>query len=207
MILPNVSHCIDQNDVHYNPLPACITVDITVPEENNNNLMWFLWDGTQSSDSVYQNFTTSNIKFVEIDDVKIKQENVVVFQDTNSKINYYGVQISAGNHIVKYYLNDETLFNYFMAASTPWYWDGELNTFPIMWNINTITFPSTIKILTGEYSLSRFERNQLNINMMNLEVIQGRYVFGCSFYDFPQEEKDYLVSICTDKEWGPAYCK
>ena len=48
--------------------------------------------------------------------------------------------------------------------------------------------------------------NQLNINMMNLEVIQGRYVFGCAFRDFPQEEQDYLESICTDKEYGPAYC-
>ena len=52
-VRPNVSHCIYEDEVHYNPLPAFILVNFTVPEDEEDTLVW-----------LYNNV---GVKFIEID--------------------------------------------------------------------------------------------------------------------------------------------
>lgn len=52
-VKPNVSYCIQEDEVHYNPLPAFILVNFTVPENEEDTLVW-----------LYNNV---GVKFIEID--------------------------------------------------------------------------------------------------------------------------------------------
>lgn len=36
---PNVSHCIEQNEMHYNPTIPCVKLDITVDNQDDGKVM------------------------------------------------------------------------------------------------------------------------------------------------------------------------
>lgn len=192
-VRPNVSHCVAENEVHYNPTIPCVKLDITVGNQDDGKVMWLMWDGSQSLDSDYQNFTISNIASVEIDGVRIDQNDMVTHRDTqSSNILYLGVQMSSGDHVVKYYLVDDTLFNFFLASDVPWYYNDPC--FAITHVTNTITLPSTIRTLYGWHSLCPFSRSQIIFDFMKIEHAEG-VIFCCEFMNYPQEEQQHLLSV------------
>lgn len=182
-VRPNVSHCIEENDVHYNKLPAYVTLEITVPDDDT--LVWFF-----SSHN-------SNIAYVEVNNVKIQMTDS--FQADDDFI-FYGATLNAGEYTVKYYLTNETFLGYMGGYS---YADGG-GTY-ICRLTNTITVPETVEVIADNALNNWYDNSSININYYNLKQV-GQYSFGCQFFDLSQEIKDYVTSICTS-EYGPAYCK
>lgn len=92
-MLPNVSYCINENDVHYNPIETRLVVKYNVE------------DASQST-QLYQYSDYCNIKGVNMfDKVEIDGTNIpVVDLDTNNA----SYQLTAGEHTVKYTLKNPT---------------------------------------------------------------------------------------------------
>ena len=91
MILPNVSHCIDQNDVHYNPfVPPGPVIAIFNVE-----------DATQPT-RLYGNVSpTSLFKKIEVDGVEVS------ISDLDTANGEY--QLLVGEHTVRYTLKNPTV--------------------------------------------------------------------------------------------------
>lgn len=182
MIRPNVSHCVQENYVFFNPNPKCITFNITCGDMNID----LLWDGREAEEF---DLDPSNIMYVDVDGQKFTIDDMN--ETTIYEIKYYSIPINEGNHIIKYYLNDDTVFNYFLPIGTKSY-------------VNTIIVPSTVKEIVGEYVLQYNESTNIIINVFNLEYVVNR-AFGCNFVNFTQEEQEYITSICPTR--NPSYCK
>jgi hypothetical protein len=87
-VLPNVSYCEDNNDVHYNPRIPAIIVTYNITDLENNSIVIY-----------------PNLICYEIDDVTyFPQEDVYVFKFTET-----------GVHTVKYFFNPEEYINYFIS--------------------------------------------------------------------------------------------
>lgn len=181
-IFPNVSHCIAENDVHYNPLPPCVTLEITVP--NDNTKVWF--------------YSTANGNINSIEVNGVKRTMTESFQALEYAT-FYGTKLDAGNYTVKYYLNDET----YLGAMGGYSYASGGGTY-ICYLTNTITVPDTVKYL-ADYAISNwYDGAILNIDYFKLEEV-GTNAFGCPFFSLPQETKDYVTSVCPSG--SPAYCK
>ena len=92
-VLPNVSLCATENEVHYNPLvvvqPLIVTYNVT--NDSQPTLLYCYWDGV---------FAVNNFDKVEIDNIDISPSSL----DT-SEGKY---QLSNGIHTVKYTLKNPT---------------------------------------------------------------------------------------------------
>ena len=115
-ILPNVSYCEDNNDVHYNPWtdPRLI---ITFNVEDDSELTQIYGGMDCCEISVLDNFSN-----IEVDGVEISL--------TDLDENYGDYQLSNGIHTIKYTLLDPTEI-------------GE-SAFSDCYNITTVTIPNTV---------------------------------------------------------------
>ena len=101
--LPNVSLCVQQNEVHYNPIvivqPLIATYNVT--DASNPTLLFV---GAES-----MGFSASTIyDKIEIDGVEIDMSDLVSIEDADMTL--YGYQISStGEHVIQYTLKDPTM--------------------------------------------------------------------------------------------------
>ena len=96
MVKPNVSHCVSENEVHYNPL-AIMTVRYNVTDASNPTQLYFY---TPDGGGLIINGAVMFDK-VEIDGTEV---SIADLDGASGK-----TQLSAGEHTVKYTLKDPTL--------------------------------------------------------------------------------------------------
>ena len=104
IVLPNVSHCINENEVHYNPIPDPRLIVIYSVEDDSNPTKMYDYYAEEGDEEWW---VTAEVLFdkVEIDDVEVS------ISDLDTAYGMY--QLSSGTHIVKYTLKDTTT-NMFM---------------------------------------------------------------------------------------------
>ena len=84
-IKPNVSHCIEQNEMHYSPKIPYITININAEATENFTIA-----------------TTHNIS----EYVDIALDDVSIIDDLFTNGNALGFEITNGEHALKYYFSD-----------------------------------------------------------------------------------------------------
>ena len=131
-IKPNVSHCIQQNDVHYNPYIAPLTVTYNVTDASQPTLLYAYDDEGQEQ---YWIRGVDIFDKVEIDGVDVS------IQDLDTAEGNY--QLSAGEHTVKYTLKDPTTI-------------GE-HAFANCTSLTSVTIPNTVTSI-GEYAFYNCDR-------------------------------------------------
>lgn len=96
MVRPNVSHCVSENDVHYNAIPI-MTVKYNVTDASNPTQLYEYWIGANG------NAITGELMFdkVVIDGVEVSIADLDAASGQT--------QFSVGEHTVKYTLKDPTL--------------------------------------------------------------------------------------------------
>ena len=149
-LLPNVSHCISEDDVHYNPIETMLVGKYNVPQ---NTLRVFIYNITT--------FTGDSISDL-IDAIEIDGINVPV-----SDIDYDGGTYefsTAGEHTVKFALKDQTtipseMFGGYGSAAT----------------LSEIFIPSTVNTI-GDGAFSG--TGLTSIYLPNTVTSIGNYVFG-----------------------------
>ena len=101
-ILPNVSYCVDNNDVHYNPIETRLIVKYLVDDDSEPTLLY----GYYKEEGYEEEWVIGNDLFdkIEIDNVEVS------ISDLDTAEGKY--QLSAGEHTVKYTLKDPTLIAY-----------------------------------------------------------------------------------------------
>ena len=94
MVKPNVSHCINENEVHYNPIETRLIVKYNVIDANNNLTQLYNYDAGEN--------ITANLMFdkVEVDDIEVPIADLDVAEGE--------YPFSVGEHTVKYTLKDPT---------------------------------------------------------------------------------------------------
>ena len=99
-VLPNVSHCIDNNDVHYNPLvnETKLIVTYTVEDDSEPTLLYAYY--VEEGDEGYWVIGTELFDKIVIDDTEVSISDLDAAQGT--------YQLSSGEHTVKYTLKDPT---------------------------------------------------------------------------------------------------
>ena len=90
-ILPNVSHCIEENEVHYNPTELIIKYTVSDAYVPTQLYYYHDYDGYRGADKFSK---------IEVDGTTLS------IADLDSANGQY--QLSAGDHIVKYTLKDST---------------------------------------------------------------------------------------------------
>ena len=179
MILPNVSHCIDQNDVHYNKLPAFILVNFTVPENEEDTLVWL--------------YNNDGVKFIEIDNKIVTPTET----DASNNLTLKGAYINSGNHTVKYYLEDETILGEILSAYKFWHVDGSAEGVDIYYIAKNVILPDTIKEIPS-WTLCRLRDCSVNVPQ-NLKHV-GNYAFNEVYhYHFTTDELAFIFSISDGK--------
>ena len=97
---PNVSHCVEENEVHYNPIivaqPLIVTYNVTDASEQTKLYKYYAEEGEEE----YWQKGVDMFTNVEIDGVDVSVETL----DTAEGM----YQLSSGEHIVKYTLKDPT---------------------------------------------------------------------------------------------------
>ena len=129
-ILPNVSYCEDNNDVHYNPWTdprLIVTYNVTSTSEATTLYMYY--EGMVTGDAMFDN--------VEIDGVEVSVSTLDTAQGT--------YQFSTtGEHIVKYTLSDPTFIGISITdRSDPTTWHIGA-TFNKCTNLTSITIPNSV---------------------------------------------------------------
>jgi hypothetical protein len=96
MVRPNVSHCVQENDIHYNAIPI-MTVRYNVTDASNPTQLYDYWIGAND------NAITGELMFDKavIDGV---EASIADLDAASGK-----TQFSVGEHTVKYTLKDPTL--------------------------------------------------------------------------------------------------
>ena len=155
-ILPNVSHCIEENDVHYNPIETRLVAKYIVPQDT---LRVFIYNTTTfDGDSI-----SDLIDTIEIDGINVPVSDMDYDNGT------YEFS-TAGEHTVKFALKDPTAipsqmfggFDYETAVDT----------------LSEIFIPNTVKSIGhGAFFQSGLTSIYLSNNVTNI----GVHVFeGCT---------------------------
>ena len=114
VILPNVSYCDDNKDVHYNPIPPKATVRLTFtvskPSRERISIAGDLsaFGGSTDADGL------SKVETMRVDGVEVDMETAVTKENI---LDMYGVVIDgyfynfteSGQHTIEYILNDMTV--------------------------------------------------------------------------------------------------
>ena len=114
MVKPNVSHCVSENEVHYNPIETRLIVKYNVTDASQPTLLY----------SYYEGETTAALLF---DNVEIDGVDVPIADIDNAQGTY---QFSVGEHTVKYALKDPT----FIGNST----------FVFCVSLTSVTIPNSV---------------------------------------------------------------
>ena len=114
VILPNVSYCDDNKDVHYNPIPpkATVRLTFTVSEPSRERISiagdLSAFGGSTDADGL------SKVETMRVDGVEVDMETAVTKENI---LDMYGVVIDgyfynfteSGQHTIEYILNDMTV--------------------------------------------------------------------------------------------------
>ena len=114
VILPNVSYCDDNKDVHYNPIPpkATVRLTFTVSEPSRERISiagdLSTFGGSTDADGL------SKVETMRVDGVEVDMETAVTKENN---LDMYGVVIDgyfydfteSGQHTIEYILNDMTV--------------------------------------------------------------------------------------------------
>lgn len=118
-IKPNVSHCIEENEVHYNPL---IPVSDTIVVEFDTN-----------AENVHEQFVIYEKSLNTVDEIRI-DGNVINVEDLNYNdypysLDDYSFMPSIGHHIIEYVLNENNLGtipeDFFAGNGGSIFWSGD----------------------------------------------------------------------------------
>lgn len=110
-ILPNVSYCEDQNEVHYNPIVIAQPLIATYNVEDATNPTP-LFTGAES-----RGFPASSIyDKIEIDNVEIDMSDLSSSEQKG--MTFYSYQLTSGEHTVKYTLKDPTMIGVVIDEET-----------------------------------------------------------------------------------------
>ena len=180
-ILPNVSYCRDNNDVHYNPVPK-ITIEFTLSEANEERI------AIKGDLTSLQGFRDDVDGFENVTAIKIDGQEVSKTNDFTEKnvLNNYGIVIdgyfydftTSGTHTIEYELNSLTLPQ------------GLLNLLG-NYNYYGIVFSSKMtQISVSLNGINEIETNALTINSIN-EVIFDKNIKNITSFS------DYIFSDCT----------
>ena len=125
MLRPNVSHCVQENEVHYNPLvdPRLI-LKYNVADASNPTELYRYFEGESTAALLFDN--------VEIDGVNVS------IADLDAAEGMY--QLSVGEHTVKYTLKDET------SIEGGTFWGVE--------NISTVSIPNSVTTI-GNFAFNQ----------------------------------------------------
>ena len=158
-IEPNVSHCVQENHVHYNPYYAPIVATFTISAEKaaTPTKLYYYYDET--TDEEWRTVGTELFKKMEIDGTSVSISNI-----DSAQGNY---QLSEGTHTVKYYLKNQKLIKTYLF--------GRINeitsvivpngvevigeqAFDMTYNLKSVTLPNTLKIImTDAFNSSGIE--------------------------------------------------
>ena len=130
MVRPNVSHCVNENEVHYNPIPIMIVrYNVT---DANNPIQLYRYYGKDG--------TTGAAMF---DKVVIDGTEVSIADLDAAEGNY---QFSLGEHTAKYTLKDPTLIGVEIDKQT-----GRRTRFgamfPFCGNVTSIEIPNSVSTI------------------------------------------------------------
>ena len=156
MILPNVSHCIDVNDVHYNPIvpPGPVIA------------LYNIEDATQPT-RLYGNVSpTSLFKKIEVDGVEVS------IADLDTAYGEY--QLSVGEHTVRYTLKNPTVIGqdaFSDCAFVSVTLDNAVTTiesyaFGFCDNLETINITDSITTI-ADYAFADCNNNSLNSDIVD----------------------------------------
>lgn len=174
-VRPNVSYCIQEDEVHYNPLPAFILVNFTVPEDEEDTLVW-----------LYNNV---GVKFIEIDNEIVTPTET----DTSNNLTLKGAYISSGNHTIKYYLENETVLGAILSSFEFWHFGSSVDGVDIYQIATDVILPDTIKEIPS-WTLCRLCGCSVSIPQ-NLEHVGNNAFAQKSCYDFTEDELSFIFSV------------
>ena len=174
MVRPNVSHCIEENDVHYNPKPTLIRAKYHFVDASYS----IIFCSTYGSNGVYPDII-ERIKNIWINDRKLTNEEVQTI------ISNYGHIGMSGDVTVLFELSDTTEVgrNFFYGVTD--LIELELDegfkriddmAFNNCTNLQTIKLPSTINSI-GYYAFSQCENLQ-TIELPSAVNSIGYYAFN-----------------------------
>lgn len=97
MVKPNVSHCVSENEVHYNPIETRLIVKYLIVSVEENELQIY----------GYENYDSGNINNAEdvFDKVEVDGVEISLAELTNSEGK---LDLSLGEHTIAYTLKDPT---------------------------------------------------------------------------------------------------
>lgn len=165
---PNVSHCIDDNHVHYNPhIPTSNTIVVNFMLEDEENV-WVANSGV-----------TEYVDAIVIDEHTVSIEDDLEIVDT-----YYSTIMSTGSHTIKYVLNE----TYEGTIPDRFFYYGSRSIFPHGSNI-------TIPYGTTEIGASAFAYDNFNsIDIPDTVTTFGNGAFNCTS-GLTQEQIRWMLSI------------
>ena len=156
MILPNVSHCIDVNDVHYNPLvdETKIVAKFNISDDSSPTTIYFYNNSYDPRLGIPITHGVDKFDSVEVDGLEISLEDI---DNAEGKYN-----LSIGNHTVKYALKNPSIIHdyafYEMNMVSLFLPNGitDIRLCAFAWceNLNNITLPNTLTYI-GEESFAR----------------------------------------------------
>ena len=152
-LLPNVSHCVSENDVHYNPIVAetRILVTYNITNASDNDMQIYGYNNNNEFDNIRAVDTFDKI---EIDGVEISTS---VLDAAQGKY-----ELSVGEHIIAYTLSDETTIP-----------EG---CFGFCYTITSIAIPIGVTTIENQafYQCYGLE----NVTIPNTVQTFGNFVFG-----------------------------
>ena len=165
-VLPNVSYCIDNDEVHYNPwVDSRLSATYTVADDTNpTQLYTYLSEGGMTIDGA------TMFDKVEIDGTEVSIADLDTAQGA--------YQLTAGGHTVKYTLKDPTIIGLFMDESTGTMTVGA--TFYAMCPaLTSVTIPNSVTSI-GQYAFNTCT-SLTSITIPNSVTTIGEYAFdSCS---------------------------
>ena len=97
MLRPNVSHCVSENEVHYNPIETRLIVKYNVANASQPTLLYYYY---AEGEEEYWTRGVDMFTNVEIDGTEVSLADLDATQGT--------YQLSVGEHTIKYTLKDPT---------------------------------------------------------------------------------------------------
>ena len=187
-VLPNVSYCENENEVHYNPwTDPRLIVKYLVEDATNPTHLY-----TYTQEEGMTVVGSEMFDKVEIDNMEVNISDLDTAEGT--------YQLSAGEHTVKYTLKDPTLIGLIMGSTAQSYDYGA--TFAQCISVSEVIIPNSVTTI-GDYAFSsctgltsvtigngvmtigqsafQFCRGLTNITIGNSVTTIGRSVFqGCT---------------------------
>ena len=136
-VLPNVSYCVNENELHYNPIVVAQPLIVTYNVTNASNPTVLFYDSEDAG------FPVSSIyDKIEIDDVEVDIEDLTLINS------FYAYQLTNGQHTIKYTLTDPTFIGYEMDELSDVTTRAGA-TFLECSNIVSVEIPNTVTTIGG----------------------------------------------------------